>query len=361
MADEVYYKLAKVFDTLPNGFPATESGIEIKVLKWVFTPEQADLFCDMRLTFETPEQVAQRTGRPLAVLEKQLKEMGKAGQLFAIDFAGVRVYKMLPWVFGVYEFQLGRMDEEFAKLSEEYGPIYRKQFFSGTPSLMRTVPIEQEISSSQEVLPYERVSNIIEANQSFLVNDCICKKEKALLGHPCDRPVQVCLAVAPVPGVFDKYPIGKVLTKKEAHELIKNAEEWGLVHLTSNVQGGGFYICNCCKCCCGVLDAINTLGIPASTVINSNYYAEIDPEKCIQCGKCIDERCQVRAIEQGDEASHVIRERCIGCGLCVMTCPGEAIRLTRKAPDQITAPPVNEDIWFEERGRMRGIDFSRYK
>ena len=45
MHEEVYHKLAKVLDTLPNGFPATESGIEIRLLKKIFTPEQADLFC----------------------------------------------------------------------------------------------------------------------------------------------------------------------------------------------------------------------------------------------------------------------------------------------------------------------------
>jgi heterodisulfide reductase subunit A-like polyferredoxin len=110
-----------------------------------------------------------------------------------------------------------------------------------------------------------------------------------------------------------------------------------------------------------VLDAITQLGIPASLVINSSYYAEIDPEKCIQCGKCFDERCQVAAIEEGEDANRVIPERCIGCGLCVTTCPAEAIGLVRKERDQITAPPVNEDAWFEQRGLMRGIDFSRYK
>ncbi|MGD0278777.1 MAG: 4Fe-4S binding protein [Smithella sp.] len=361
MADEIYHKLAKVLDTLPNGFPATESGVEIEILKRIFTPEQAGLFCDMRLTFETAEQIAERTGRPLAGLEEQLKNMGKDGQLFCIKFGDIMVFRMLPWVFGIFEFQLGRMNKEFAEICEEYGPVFRQQFFSETPPLMRTVPVEKEISGEQEVLSYEKVSNIIEENQSFLVNDCICKKENELLGHPCDRPIQVCLAIAPVPGVFDKYPIGKVLTKQEAHDLMKKTEEWGLVHLTYNIQGGNFYICNCCKCCCGVLGAINKLGIPASVVINSSYYAEIDPEKCIQCGKCIDERCQVEAIEEGEDASRIIRERCIGCGLCVSTCPGEAIRLARKEPDQIAVPPVNEDAWFEARGRMRGVDFSRYK
>lgn len=48
MSDQVYYKLAKVLDTLPNGFSATENGLEIKLLKKIFTPEEADLFCDLR-------------------------------------------------------------------------------------------------------------------------------------------------------------------------------------------------------------------------------------------------------------------------------------------------------------------------
>lgn len=361
MADEVYYKLAKVLDTLPNGFPASASGVEIKMLKRIFNPEQADLFCDLRLTFETAQQISERSGRPLEGLESKLKEMGKAGQLFCIKFGDVFVFRMVPWVFGLYEFQLAKLDKEFALMNEEYGPVYGRQFFSQTPQLMRVVPVEEEINAGQEVVSYERVSNLIDQNQSFLVNDCICKKEKELLGEPCDRPMQVCLALAPVPKVFDKSPIGKVITKQEAHELIKMTEEAGLVHLTCNIQGGNYYICNCCKCCCGVLRSINELDIPASQVINSSYYAEIDPGKCSACGICADERCQVKAIEEGDDAHHIIKERCIGCGLCISTCPSEAIRLVRKERDQIAAPLLNEDAWFEERGRMRGVDFSRYK
>ncbi len=361
MTDEVYYKLARVLDTLPNGFPATESGVEIKMLKRIFTPEQADLFCDLRLTFETAEQVAERTCRPLDGLEARLKEMGKAGQLFVINLGGVFVFRMVPWVFGIYEFQLPRMDKEFALMNEEYGPVYGQQFFSQTPQLMRVVPIEKEISAGQEVIPYERISNLIDQNKSFMVNDCICKKEKELLGQPCDRPIQVCLALAPVPKVFDKSPIGKVITKQEAHDLIRMAEKAGLVHLTCNIQGGNYYICNCCKCCCGVLRSINELGIPASQVINSHYYAKIDPVKCVSCGICSDERCQVQAIEEGDDTYKVIKERCIGCGLCISTCPNEAIRLVHRGKDEIAQPPITEDVWFEERARMRGVDFSRYK
>jgi Fe-S-cluster-containing hydrogenase component 2 len=361
MGEEIYRKLARVLDTLPNGFPSTESGAELKLLKKIFTPEQADLFCDLRLTFETAEQVAQRTGRPLEGLEDKLKEMGQAGQLFAIDMGGIWVFRMLPWAFGIYEFQNARLDREFVKLNEEFAPVYGRQFFSQYPQMMQVLPIEKEIAVEQEALPYEKVSSLIEQNQSFLVNDCICKKEQGLLDNPCDRPMQVCLAIAPIPGVFDKAPQGRVLTKEEAYDLLKKTEELGLVHLTANQQGGNFYICNCCGCCCGVLGAINKLGLPAAKVINSHYYAEIDPEKCLSCGICADERCQVKAIEEGQGAYRIDPERCIGCGLCISTCSGQAIRLIHKNQEKIVPPPLTEEAWYEERGRTRGVDFSAYK
>jgi electron transport complex protein RnfB len=361
MSDAIYYEVAKVLDTLPNGFPSTESGVEIKLLKKVFTPEQAALFCELRLTFETAEEIAERTGRPPEGLTEMLVSMAKAGQLFMIKLGETHYFKMLPWVFGIYEFQGSRMDREFAELSDEYGLVFGRQFFSRAPQLMQVLPVEEKIASREDVLPYEKVSSLIENGRSFLANDCICKKKQGLLGRPCDRPVQVCLAVAPIPGVFDNSPQGRVISRSEAYELLKRAEEEGLVHLTSNVQYGSFYICNCCKCCCGVLGAINELGIPAADVINAHYYAEIDPDACIGCGLCSDRRCQVAAIEEGEGVSRIIRERCIGCGLCISTCPAKAIRLLHKEQGTSVPPPITEDAWFEERGRRRGTDFSAYK
>jgi ferredoxin len=361
MTDSVYVKLARVLDTLPNGFPPTPSGVEIKLLKKVFSPEQADLFCDLRLTFETVEEISQRTGRPLEGLKEKLIGMARSGQLFMIKLGNTRYYKMLPWVFGIYEFQCGRLDREFVELHEEYAPVFGRQFFAMTPQLMQILPVEGEIAEREEALPYEKVSVIIENGQSFLANDCICKKEKGLLGEPCDRPLQVCLAVAPIPGVFDNSPEGRVLTREEAYALLKMTEERGLVHMTSNVQFGPYYICNCCKCCCGVLRAINEWGMAPSDVVHAHYYGEIDPDKCSGCGLCADERCQVAAIKEGPEAYEIVRERCIGCGLCASTCPTEAIRLVHKAPDQRVVPPATEDEWFVERSRNRGVDFSAYR
>jgi NAD-dependent dihydropyrimidine dehydrogenase PreA subunit len=361
MSEEVYKKLAHVLDTLPNGFPSTENGVEIRLLKKIFTPDEAELFCDLKLKFETADQIAGRTGRPLEPLKKQLDTMMEKGQVFGIDMGGVKIYKMMPWAFGIYEFQLPHMDKELAELCEEYGAVYGKQFFAAGPQLMQVIPIESEIHGKHDALPYERVSNIIENSQSFMHFDCICKKEKGLLGEPCDRPVQVCMAFAPIPGIFDNHPYGKTMTKQEAYDLVKKAEEEGLVHLTWNVESGHFFICNCCGCCCGVLRSINELGINAGDVINSYYYARIDADACTLCGVCADERCQVNAIEEGDQAYRVIPEKCIGCGLCITTCPVEAISLVRKADNQIQPPPKDEMDWYEKRAKLRGVDISAYK
>ena len=359
--DDIYCKLSHVLDTLPNGFPATEDGAEIKLLKKIFTPEQADLFVDMRLSFETAVQVAERTGRAPEGLEEALTSMAEQGQLFMIELGPTRFFRMMPWVFGIYEFQIGRMDKEFAELVNAYAPVYGRPFFSNTPQLMKTLAVETTLPVHQESLPYEKVSAIIESGLSFLVNECICKKEKGLLGAPCDRPLDVCLAIAPIPGVFDKSPRGRLITKDEAYQLLEKAEEAGLVHLTSNVQVGQYFICNCCKCCCGVLKAIHEYGIPAPLVINSRYYARIDEDACIGCGLCRDERCQVNAIETADDVCRIIPERCIGCGLCIRTCPADAIGLLRKDPEKISTPPFTENDWFAERGHQRGVDFSAYK
>jgi Fe-S-cluster-containing hydrogenase component 2 len=73
-----------------------------------------------------------------------------------------------------------------------------------------------------------------------------------------------------------------------------------------------------------------------------------------------DERCQVGAVETSDGVYRVNSERCIGFGLCISTCPTEAIRMERRSPESIVAPPHTEYDWYRERARIRGIDYSKY-
>ena len=361
MSKEIYQSLAKVLDTLPNGFPTTESGVEIKLLKRIFRPEDAELFCDLRLEFETAQQISERTGRKLEGLEEHLSEMRERGQIFGRDLGEVKMFKMVPWAFGIYEFQRPHMDRELAEMCEEFMKDYGKQFFNIKPQLMQVIPVEKEIPNKQQALSYEQVSNIIENSQSFAVFDCICKKEKRLLDKGCDKPLEICTGYAPIPGVFDNSDRYRAISKNDAYAILNKAEEAALVHLTWNVESGHYFICNCCGCCCGVLRSINELGINASDVINSYYFAQINPDECDACGTCKDERCQVNAIDERDGFNEVIPEKCIGCGLCISTCPSEAISLIRKQPEEIVLPPKNEMDWYEKRAIERGVDFSKYK
>jgi ferredoxin len=149
-----------------------------------------------------------------------------------------------------------------------------------------------------------------------------------------------------------------VISKEGAYEILSKAEEAGLVHMTSNLESGHGYICNCCGCCCGLLRAAN-MGI--ANVVNSHYYAEIDSYLCDGCGTCADERCQVNAIEEGEESYKIIKEKCIGCGLCVSACHSEAIQLIHKQPEELVYPVKDEEAWFDERARQRGVDYNAYK
>lgn len=359
MSEDVYRKVAKVLNTLPNGFPATDTGVEIKILKKIFIPDEAELFCDLRLTPETARQIALRTQRPLEGLEEKLTDMWHRGEVGGLDVGGVKTFHIIPWVIGLFEYQMDRMDREFAELCEEFSLYFGPQLVMHPPHIMQVLPVEKEIPVSQAALSYQQVSHVIDTGRSFRLGECVCKHENNLLGQPCNKPTEVCLGISPTPNALNNMPTGRTITQQEAYEVLDMAEKAGLVHLTTNVQSGQWFICNCCGCCCGVLNGVKLLG--ANAVINSSYYAEVDPDACTACGVCSDERCQVNAIEEGDGHYQVIKERCIGCGLCVSACPTEAMHLVRKPSSEIVAPPRNEDEWRDIRAKSRGVDYSDYK
>ncbi len=352
MSETVYRELQRMLDSIPNGFPATESGVEIKILKKIFTEDEARLFMKLRMNMETVEQIAKRTGLDRAMLEEKLKIMDQKGQLFGFAAGDQSYYRIMPYVFGIYEFQLHRMDRELAELFEEYAASgFRKEYFSHGPALMKVVPIGIELPHGGTVEPYESVAALIEQAKSWAVNDCICKKEKALTGHRCDRPMEVCMALAPVENAFGEGGFGaRKISKEEAYRVLRLSEEAGLVHMVSNYRAGHFFICNCCECCCGPLVALKLTSRDA--VAKSNYCAVVDTDRCTACGICVD-RCQADAVAVNDYAE--IGD-CIGCGLCVSTCPSGAISMKRREPADSPPVPEGEIEWLEQRARSRGMD-----
>jgi Na+-translocating ferredoxin:NAD+ oxidoreductase RNF subunit RnfB len=351
---DVYHRLAAKLDAMPNGFPATQSGIELKILQNIFTPDEAEMALKIRPMPETVEVIAERLGTPVDEMQRILDNMVTKGQIGSVKMEGQQVYMFFPFVFGIFEFQLKRLDKELAQMMEEYGPTLVRTVGKFAPAFMRVVPINIQIDAQHEVQPYEQLRQTLESAKAFQLMECICKKEQALMGKPCKHPVEVCLAFAGHEGAFDKYPKGRIISKDEALEAIKKADEAGLVHATFNVKNNQMFVCNCCSCCCGVLRGMKNFNAP-QLLAKSNFVSLINEETCTACGTCAEERCPVNAIVEHDGAYMVQPDRCIGCGVCVPTCPTDSITLIRKPEELQDQPPSHIVEWYFKRAENRGV------
>jgi len=350
---DVYRKLAKRLDAIPNGFPETKSGVELKILAKLYTPEEAKLASELRLTLESAEQIAQRTNQDLATTKKTLESMLQRGLIRSAGKEEQLKYALMPWVVGIYEAQIDTMDEELAHLFEECYQTFAEQVLSQEPSIHKVIPVEKSVPVEVQVFPYEQASMLLEKANSFGVLKCVCRVQKSLIGEPCEYPVEVCLVFSPSEEAFKDSSTIRAITKEEASQILQETEEFGLVHSSANIREGQFYICNCCPCCCGIMRGVSQFGIENS-VAKSDFYATVDSEACIGCGVCL-ERCHFNAPSLEEGKSSVDRRRCFGCGLCVATCPSGAIKLVRKPENQISPTPANREEWMKERAKKRGI------
>jgi len=362
MSENAYKLLAQRLNELPNGYPPTEDGTELRLLSKLYTPEEAALASTLRITLETPGEIVKRMG-PSAQVEgvqetkKMLKGMARKGLIKAGKTDHGMGFGLMPFVVGIYEMQIGRIDEELAQLFEDY----HKQAFGNIvaiqPSFHRVVPIGESVRMDMEVRPYESATEIVNQAQSWGVMDCICRKQKALVGDPCDHPLDVCMVFSPVPNTFDHSTTIRALTHQESLSTLNRAAKAGLVHSVSNNQEGNYYICNCCTCSCGLLRGMAELGL-ANVVARSVFVNTVDSELCMGCEDCID-YCQFDALELADALLMTVDPlRCVGCGVCVPACPENAMSLVRRPEEEITPPPVTEQDWLKERAESRGIDIS---
>ena len=138
---DVYKELARKLDALPQGYPDTESGIELRILRKIFSPEEAEMALKIKPIPETVETIAQRLGKPVPEMEAILDDMVGKGQIGSFKLFGQQAYMFFPFVIGVYEFQLERMDKELTEMFEEYAPLLLKEFGGYAPAAARVVPI----------------------------------------------------------------------------------------------------------------------------------------------------------------------------------------------------------------------------
>ena len=345
-----YKKFAKHLDKIPNGYPETESGVELKILAKLFSIQEAEIACELSVepkpinVIENKPDISDKelTRLLIGMVKKGLIEMKRENSEF--------VFYLIPFVVGFYEHQNAKIDKEFATLFEQY---YKEAFYKAmtiSPSVHRIIPVEKSIPVNIDVMPYERASHYIEGAQSWGVLNCICRVQKKLIGQGCEHTIENCLVFSNKLNAFKKSETIRSISKQEALDILIEADKEGLVHSTNNVQKEVTYICNCCTCSCGVLRGI-VEHKNANAVAASGFYAFVDKELCTGCAACI-ERCMFNAMEIKNDVCEVSILQCLGCGLCVSTCPADAIEL--KAKDKnFENPPITEAEWREKRIEAR--------
>ena len=347
-----YKKLAEQLNALPNGFPSTDDGREIKLLAKLFTPEEAELAAQLLPSLETIEEMSARTGRDARELRNQLKSMSRRGLIEAGRRKdGALGFKLLPFVVGIYEMQVATMDAELARLFEDYFQQFG-QVLGIKPQVHRVIPIGETVRNTMEVRPFESAVDIVNGAQSWGVVDCICRKQKALIGQGCDHPLDVCMVLNQKPNAFDNNTVIRPLNLEGALSTLRRAAEAGLVHSVSNSKEGFSYICNCCTCSCGILRGMAELGI-ANVVARSAFINQVDETICGGCEDCITS-CPFKALSMDDMLAKVDPVRCTGCGVCVLTCPTGALGLVRRPDDEVMQIPQTHEDWGAQRIAERG-------
>jgi len=344
---DIYKELANHLDKIPIGYPAAESGVELRVLKHIFTPEQGEIALKLQFQPEPLKRIFTRikkTGISIDELEQKLDEMYFKGLINRGTRKDGEIeekyYGLAPFLIGFYEYQLNHLTKEFVHDAKQYmKEAFWDEFnVSGIPQL-RTIPLEQTVETEQSIATYDDLRSMINnIGEPIAVMECICRQGKALIGEPCEKTkiLESCFSFRNAAKVSIERGIGKEITKEEALKIIEKAEEDGLVLQPSNSKKP-FAMCTCCGCCCGVLTNQKLFSAPAQ-FFATNFYAEADPNLCAGCEICVD-RCNMDAVHVEEAVALVDKTKCIGCGVCVPTCTSEAMKLYKKEEEII--PPVN--------------------
>jgi len=240
----VYEKLRERLDMFPQGFAKTESGVELEILKRLFSPEEAEIMLHVRPLLEKLSDIAQRMGKEEKKLGEMLYDMSKRGLLMRWRAPNNDMYYfMMPWAIGIFEFQLNNLTMENVELYEKfYAEGMVPSWKNRKTGLVRVIPVQKEIEGKTEIQPYEKVSQIIESNTRFAVADCICRKIAKMQGHGCDKLLEACMSFGPAADFYIENGIGREITKEEAKQVLEKAEESGLIHCSTNQAGNKIFI-----------------------------------------------------------------------------------------------------------------------
>jgi Pyruvate/2-oxoacid:ferredoxin oxidoreductase delta subunit len=351
----LYSSLASHLDRLPGGFPPAD-GLELRILQRLFTPAEAALAVYITLLPEAADLIAFRAGLPEDETARLLEDMAAKGLIYDIPAdtpAGSTRYVAASFVVGIWEMQLNRLTPGLVQDVDAYlKATFPFDVWSKVPQL-RTIPIGAALDTAAGVLDYERAEALLRQETVFSLSECICRKERGIVGEGCGKPLETCLGVGSGAEFYIRHDLGRAISREQALMVIEAANRAGLVLQPSNAQKVTA-ICCCCGDCCAILRNVRRHPEPAR-VVSSGYYAIVDVDLCVACGDC-ETRCPMGAVAPTSAGyAEVNGSRCIGCGLCVSTCAPGALSLRRKPQEQQRPLPQTFTDANLRLARERGV------
>ncbi len=339
--DEVYTKLQKYLDTLPVDYPETESGVEIRILKHLFTPQEAEIALNLKLIPQEPKAMFRpfkKKGWTLEQFSEALLTMAKKGAINWIRRRdGTNYYSIAFLMVGFYDYQIDKLTKNFSEDIDQYmDEGFIPAMLENGILQMRTIPIEKSVRLEYNISNFDEIKTIIDnVEKTLYLSPCICRQSKDVQGNGCDHPKETCISIGVSPRIFLEQ--GREITKDEALKVLRMAQDRGMVICPTNTQKP-FVICCCCGCSCVFLTNLKKYANPA-LYVNSNYFVEIDKDLCSGCANCITD-CPMDANKINEKGiSEVDLGYCIGCGVCIPNCPSLARNLVKKSSESI--PPEN--------------------
>jgi NAD-dependent dihydropyrimidine dehydrogenase PreA subunit len=304
----------------------------VKLVGMIVSPEEARMLLAMP---GQPVDLAQRLGLPLDIADEMIRVLYIKGLAFPSPKTDPPTWRMARDFVQFHDATILWPEapraflDQWQDIMENEWPDLAKKFNQLMPRpFTRVIPVGVAVQADTQVLNYENVHEIIDQAKTLAVTKCTCR----LTAHKCDRPLEACLQVNKAAEYSINRGTGREVGKAEALEILRKAEEEGLIHVTMNKHQVDHFICNCCPCCCQTMPILIQGGI--RVVDPSRFQAKVDSEACLACGACL-ERCYFGALKAGeDEKTMVIGDKCLGCGLCRVVCPSGAITLETVRPEE---------------------------
>ena len=286
---------------------------EYRILAPIVTDDMCSVAMHRRLEApRTAAELARRCSADVNFVQKQIDKLVEIGFARSRTTDGVLGYYYPIWVPGIMEGILSNREQcdRYPDLGYCFEEYTRRRIELVAPTLssgklgmmfMRVMPVMSAIENNSRTASYDEISTLIENATAISVGPCSCRRARRLMGEGCGHLEEdMCMYLNDNAINYSKTGAHRLVTKEEAYEILKRAEDNGLVHEINQTPGfeDTTAICNCCGCSCFALRIAEYFR--SKNAIRSNYTARVDKEKCVACGQCV-ENCQTNALRLGQK------------------------------------------------------------